>query len=52
MVRNHAEKTSGKARMIINYKKNLMTILSLIVIIFLTKQSFLIKFKEPLGSQK
>ena len=51
MVRNHAEKKRGKTRMVINYK-NLMIILSLMVIIFLTKQPFLTEFKEPLGSKK
>jgi len=51
MVRNHAEKKREKPRMVINYK-SLMIILSLIVIIFLIKQSFSTEFKESLGSQK
>ena len=52
MVRNHAEEKRGKARMVINYKKNLTTILSLMAITFPIKLSFLIEFKQPLGSQK
>jgi len=36
MVRNHANEKRGKARMVINYK-NLITTLSLMAIIFLTK---------------
>ena len=51
MVRNHIEEKRGKARIVINYK-NLMITLSLMVTIFLTKQSFLTEFKELLGSRK
>jgi len=51
MVKNHGEEKRGKARMVISYKKlNDNTFFD--VIIFPTKLSFLIKFKEPLGSQK
>jgi len=48
MVRNHAEEKRGTARMIITIKK-LTIILSLMVITFPIKLSFLIEFKEPLG---
>ena len=51
MVRNHAEKKRGKARMVINYK-NLNDNTAFMVIIFLTKQFFSTEFKEPLGSRK
>jgi len=49
MVRNHVEEKRQKARMVINYKKNLTIILSLMAIIFLIKEFFLIEFKEHLG---
>jgi len=51
VVRNHADEKREKVRMVINYKR-LTAILSLMVIIFLIKQSLLIEFKEPLGSKK
>jgi len=51
MVRNHAEKRRGKARMVINYKKlNNSTVFDGYYIP--NKTALLIEFKEPLGSQK
>ena len=51
MVRNHVEEKRGKARIVMNYKKlNDSTIFNGYYIP--NKKSFLIEFKEPLGSQK
>ena len=53
MVRNHVEEKRGKVIMVIITKSlSLMITLSLMVIIFLTKQSFSTEFNESLGSRK